>query len=161
MHFIDENFWVGISFLIFLYFAYRPVKKAIINSLDSRIRDIKETLSQAEKLKNEAKLLLEQTEQEVRYFEEYKQQALSSAVQSTERLVEAKTKEMENALTRKSDLVKNLIENEKTKAFNKLKDEFTNNVISLVTSYLKESKNNNISNEEIINKLFDKKELKK
>ena len=161
MHFIDENFWVGISFLIFLYFAYRPVKKAIINSLDSRIRDIKETLSQAEKLKNEAKLLLEQTEQEVRYFEEYNQQALSSAVQSTERLVEAKTKEMENAITRKSDLVKNLIENEKTKAFNKLKDEFTNNVISLVTSYLKESKNNNISNEEIINKLFDKKELKK
>lgn len=157
MHFIDENFWVAVSFLIFIYFAYKPIKKAIINSLDSRINEIKETLSQAEKLKSEAKSLLDQTEKEISHFEEYKQQVMNSAKLSTERLIETKTKEMELALARKSDSIKNLIENEKIKAFNKLKGEFTDNVISLVRSYLIESKNNNVSDEEIIKNFLDKK----
>lgn len=157
MHFIDENFWVAVSFLIFIYFAYKPIKKAIINSLDSRINEIKETLSQAEKLKSEAKSLLYQTEQEISHFEEYKQQVINSAKLSTERLIETKTKEMELALARKSDSVKNLIENEKIKAFNKLKTEFTDNVISLVRGYLIESKNNNVSDEEIIKNFLNKK----
>lgn len=157
MHFIDENFWVAVSFLIFIYFAYKPIKKAIINSLDSRINEIKETLSQAEKLKSEAKSLLDQAEKEISHFEEYKQQVMDSAKLSTERLIETKTKEMELALARKSDSVKNLIENEKIKAFNKLKSEFTDSVISLVRNYLIESKNNNVSDEEIIKNFLDKK----
>ena len=42
MHFFDENFWIAVSFVIFLYFAYKPIKKAIINSLDAKINEIKE-----------------------------------------------------------------------------------------------------------------------
>ena len=115
MHFLDENFWVAVSFIVFLYFAYKPVKKAILNSLDSKINDIKAKLTQTEKVKAEAKLLLEEIQGEMEKFEEYKEQIINKAKASTERLIEKRTKELEIALDRKSKSANQLIENEKSK----------------------------------------------
>jgi len=87
MHFFDENFWVAISFILFLYFAYKPVKKAIINSLDVKIDDIKQKFAESEKIKTEAKLLLEEIQKEMMNFEEYKKQIINKAKDSTEKLI--------------------------------------------------------------------------
>ena len=157
MHFFDENFWVAVSFIIFLYFAYKPVRKAIINSLDARINDIKEKLAQTEKLKAEAKSLLEEVQKEMENFESYKQQLLDKAKISTDNLIEKRTKELEIALTRKSNSATSLIENEKSKISEELKNEFTDTVINIVRNYLIETKNNSVSDEAIINKFIDKK----
>lgn len=157
MHFLDENFWVAVSFIVFLYFAYKPVKKAILNSLDSKINDIKEKLTQTEKVKAEAKLLLEEIQREMEKFEEYKEQIINKAKTSTERLIEKRTKELEIALDRKSKSANQLIENEKSKISEELKNEFTDTVINIVKNYLVESKNNSISDEEIINNFINKK----
>ena len=40
IHFFDESFVIAVCFIIFIYLAYRPVKKAIIASLDARINEI-------------------------------------------------------------------------------------------------------------------------
>jgi F-type H+-transporting ATPase subunit b len=157
MHFLDENFWVAVSFIVFLYFAYKPVKKAILNSLDSKINDIKAKLTQTEKVKAEAKLLLEEIQREMEKFEEYKEQIINKAKASTERLIEKRTKELEIALDRKSKSANQLIENEKSKRSEELKNEFTETVINIVKNYLVESKNNSISDEEIINNFINKK----
>ncbi|MFK7968634.1 MAG: ATP F0F1 synthase subunit B [Rickettsiaceae bacterium] len=157
MHFFDENFWVAVSFIVFLYFAYKPVKKAILNSLDSKINDIKEKLAQTEKIKAESKLLLEEIQQEMEKFEEYKEKIINKAKVSTERLIEKKTKEMEIALDRKSKSSNQFIEHEKSKISEELRNEFTDTVINTVKNYLAESKNNSISDEEIINKFINKK----
>jgi F-type H+-transporting ATPase subunit b len=157
MHFLDENFWVAVSFIVFLYFAYKPVKKAILNSLDSKINDIKEKLTQTQKVKTEAKLLLEEIQGEMEKFEEYKEQIINKAKASTERLIEKRTKELEIALDRKSKSANQLIENEKSKISEELKNEFTDTVINIVKNYLVESKNNSISDEEIINNFINKK----
>jgi len=157
MHFFDENFWIAVSFVIFLYFAYKPIRKVITNSLDARINEIKEKLAQTEKIKTEAKLLLEETQKEMENFEEYKQQIIAKAKISTDKLIEKRTKEMEIALTRKSEDAVKLLENEKSKITQQLRDEFTDTVINLVRSYLDESKNNSVSDEEIINRFIKQK----
>ena len=157
MHFLDENFWVAVSFIVFLYFAYKTVKKAILNSLYSKINDIKAKLTQTEKVKAEAKLLLEEIQGEMEKFEEYKEQIINKAKTSTERLIEKRTKELEIALDRKSKSANQLIENEKSKISEELKNEFTDTVINIVKNYLVESKNNSISDEEIINNFINKK----
>jgi len=157
MHFFDENFWVAISFILFLYFAYKPVKKAIINSLDAKIDDIKQKFAESEKIKTEAKLLLEEIQKEMTNFEEYKKQIISKAKDSTEKLIEKRTKEMEIALDRKSKSANQIIENEKSKISEELKNEFTDSVINSVRNYLIESKNNSISDEEIIDKFINHK----
>ncbi len=157
MHFFDENFWVAISFILFLYFAYKPVKKAIINSLDAKIDDIKQKFAESEKIKTEAKLLLEEIQKEMMNFEEYKKQIINKAKDSTEKLIEKRTKEMEIALDRKSKSANQIIENEKSKISEELKNEFTDSVINSVRNYLIESKNNSISDEEIIDKFINHK----
>jgi F-type H+-transporting ATPase subunit b len=156
MHFMDESFWVAVGFVIFLYFAYKPIKKAIINSLDARINEIKQDLAETEKLRAEAKALLSEVQNEMKNFEKYKEQVLSSAKVSTERLVDTRSKELDLELERKSNSAIMSIENEKAKASSQLKNEFTDNVISVVRSYLVESKNNSVSDEEIIKKFIKK-----
>jgi F-type H+-transporting ATPase subunit b len=157
MHFFDENFWVAISFILFLYFAYKPVKKAIINSLDAKIDDIKQKFAESEKIKTEAKLLLEEIQKEMMNFEEYKKHIVNKAKDNTEKLIEKRTKEMEIALDRKSKSANQIIENEKSKISEELKNEFTDSVINSVRNYLIESKNNSISDEEIIDKFINHK----
>lgn len=154
MHFFDENFWIAVSFIVFLYFAYKPIKKSIINSLDAKINEIKDKLDQTEKIKIEAKLLLEATQKEMENFEVYKQQIINKAKSSTKKLIEKRTKEMEMSLNRKSEEAIKLLESEKSKINQHLREEFTETVMHLVRSYLGESKNNTVSDEEIINRFI-------
>lgn len=72
IHFFDESFVVAVCFIIFIYFAYQPVKKAIIASLDARIEEIKTRLAETEQVKKDAKLFLEEIEREMSAFEERK-----------------------------------------------------------------------------------------
>jgi F-type H+-transporting ATPase subunit b len=150
MHFFDESFVVAICFIIFLYFAYRPVKKAIIASLDSKINDIKSKLDETEKLKKEAKQLLDEIKQEIEVFEKRKESILESAKISTERLVDTRSKEIELMLARKKDSAIKSINNQKDKASGEMRAEFTDAVLNTVRAYLVETKNNSVSDEEIL-----------
>ena len=127
------------------------------NSGPNKINEIKEKLAQTEKIKTEAKRLLEETQKEMENFEEYKKQIIDKAKISTDKLIEKRTKEMEIALTRKSADAVKLIENEKSKIKQQLKEEFTDTVINLVRNYLVASKNNAVSDEEIINRFIKQK----
>ena len=156
IHFFDESFVIAICFVVFIYLAYRPVKKAIVASLDARIDEIKTKLAETEELKRDAKLLLDEIKQEMQVFEERKKSILESADTSTQRLVETRTKEMELMLARKKDSAIKSIDNQKDKASDQMRAEFTDAVLKTVRTYLIETKNNSVSDEEIITNLLKK-----
>ncbi len=156
MHFFDESFVVAVCFVIFVYLAYRPIKKAIIASLDARIEEIKQKLAQAEKLKADAKSLLDKVEKELGDFEVRKKDILESAQNSIERLVETRNKELSLLLARKKDSAIKAIDNEREKASDKLRSEFTETVLKLVKTYLTQTKNNDVSDQEIIERFLKK-----
>jgi F-type H+-transporting ATPase subunit b len=85
--FFTESFVVAICFLIFIYFAYKPIKKAIIASLDARIKEIKHQVTESKKLKDDAKNLLSEVEEKINSFEERKKSILASARTSNQRFV--------------------------------------------------------------------------
>ena len=156
MHFFDESFVVAVCFVIFVYLAYRPVKKAIIASLDAKIEEIKQKLAQAEKLKADAKSLLDEVERELSDFEVRKKDILESAQNSIERLVETGDKEISLLLARKKDSAIKAIDNEREKASDMLRSDFTETVLQLVKSYLTQTKNNDVSDQEIIERFLKK-----
>ena len=156
IHFFDESFVIAVCFIIFIYLAYRPVKKAIIASLDARINEIKEKLAKAERLKEEAKNLLDEVEKELDEFEARKKDIITSAQNSIERLVETKNKEISLLLARKKDSAIKAIDNEREKASDSLKLEFTETVLNLVKNYLIQTKNNAVSDQEIIERFIKK-----
>jgi F-type H+-transporting ATPase subunit b len=156
IHFFDESFVIAVCFIIFIYLAYRPVKKAIIASLDARINEIKEKLAKAERLKEEAKNLLDEVEKELDEFEARKKDIITSAQNSIERFVETKNKEISLLLACKKDSAIKSIDNEREKASNSLKLEFTETVLNLVKNYLVQTKNNAVSDQEIIERFIKK-----
>ncbi|MEM6338339.1 MAG: ATP F0F1 synthase subunit B [Pseudomonadota bacterium] len=156
IHFFDESFVIAICFVVFIYLAYRPVKKAIVASLDARIDEIKTKLAETEELKKDAKVLLDEIKQEMQVFEERKKSILESADTSTQRLVETRTKEMELMLARKKDSAIKSIDNQKDKASDQMRAEFTDAVLKTVRTYLIETKNNSVSDEKIITNLLKK-----
>ena len=156
IHFFDESFVIAVCFIIFIYLAYRPVKKAIIASLDARINEIKEKLAKAERLKEEAKSLLDEVEKELDEFEARKKDIITSAQNSIEHLVETKNKEISLLLARKKDSAIKAIDNEREKASDSLKLEFTETVLNLVKNYLIQTKNNAVSDQEIIERFIKK-----
>ena len=51
--FSDPQFWVFIAFIIFIGIIFNPIRKVLSVGLDNKIKDIKDSINQAEKLKND------------------------------------------------------------------------------------------------------------
>ena len=63
---IDATFWVAVSFFIFLAaLIYLKIPQKMNISLNSKISEIKKELDEAEKLKEEAKILLSDYERKI------------------------------------------------------------------------------------------------
>jgi len=56
--FSDPQFWVAIAFIIFVIAVFNPIKKTIRSSLDTKINEIKDSIEEAENLKNETQITL-------------------------------------------------------------------------------------------------------
>ena len=54
----DPRFWVLIAFIIFIGIMIKPVRKILSINLGGKIQEIKDSIDQAEKIKNDAQLAL-------------------------------------------------------------------------------------------------------
>ena len=54
--FSDPKFWITISFIIFIALIFNPIRKILGTSLDLKIKEIKDSIDEAENLKNETQL---------------------------------------------------------------------------------------------------------
>ena len=57
--FSDPQFWVAVSFILFIVAIFNPVRKILISSLDTQIKDIRNKIDEIENLKNEAQKALD------------------------------------------------------------------------------------------------------
>ena len=56
--FSDPQFWVLVAFIIFIGVTIKPVRKMLSINLGDKIQEIKDSIDQAEKIKNDAQLTL-------------------------------------------------------------------------------------------------------
>ncbi len=56
--FSDPQFWVAVSFFLFIVVIFNPVRKILTSNLDSQINEIKSKIDEAENLKNQAQKTL-------------------------------------------------------------------------------------------------------
>ena len=63
---IDATFWVAISFIIFVgLILYFKIPEKVKSALDDSINNIKKEISEAEKLKEDAKMILSEHEKKI------------------------------------------------------------------------------------------------
>ena len=58
--FSDPQFWVAVSFILFIVAIFNPVRKILTSSLDAQISDIKNKIDEVENLNNEAQKALDE-----------------------------------------------------------------------------------------------------
>ncbi len=58
--FSDPQFWVAVSFILFIAAIFNPVRKILTSSLDAQISDIKNKIDEVESIKNEAQKALDE-----------------------------------------------------------------------------------------------------
>ena len=120
---IDATFWVAGSFVIFFGgLIYLKVPHKINDILDKLILDIKNEIDESEKLRTEAKTLLDNAQKKLDTANSIKTEILDQAKKDSDRLII----ELNDKFHKSSDLKKNLAENKinqmKEKAIKEIKD---------------------------------------
>ena len=107
---IDATFWVGVSFILFFGgLIYLKVPQKINEILNKLITDIKNEIDESEKLRSEAKILLDNS-----------QAKLNSAQNESKKIIDQAKKESEALIIEMNDKFHKSSETKKTLAENKI-----------------------------------------
>ena len=146
---IDATFWVAISFIIFFgALIYLKIPQKISEVLDKMISDIKNEIDESEKLRTEAKTLLDHSQKKLDTAQSVSNEILENAKKDADRLII----EMNDKFHKMSDIKKNLAKSVSYKEKTSYKDikKFVKNVIKNKNKTMKFIKK---ANKEIIKNL--------
>ena len=105
---IDSTFWVAVSFVIFFGgLIYLKIPQKINEILNKLILDIKNEIDESERLRTEAKTLLDNAQNKLDKAESVKNQIIDQAKKDSDRLIIS----LNDKFHKSSDLKKNLAEN--------------------------------------------------
>ena len=120
---IDATFWVAVSFLIFFGgLVYLKIPQKINEILDKLISDIKNEIDESEKLRTEAKTLLDNAQNKLDTAQSVSEGILEQAKKDSDKLII----ELNDKFHKTSEIKKNLAENKiaqmKEAAIKEIKD---------------------------------------
>ena len=145
---LDATFWVTISFFIFIgILFYFKVPQKVIETLESNISNISNQISEAEKLKEDAKNILIEQERKI-----------SNSKNEVKEMIDKANEEAEKNVIRTNNEFHNLMENRKKNAEERIKQ--------LKNQAMKDIKNASVkiaieSVEKLIKNSLDKSKLDK
>ena len=120
---IDSTFWVAISFIIFFGgLIYLKIPQKVNNILNKLISDIKNEIDESEKLRTEAKILLDNAQNKLDTAQSVGNEILEQAKKDSDKLII----ELNDKFHKSSEIKKNLAENKigqmKEAAIKEIKD---------------------------------------
>ncbi|PDH20824.1 MAG: ATPase [Pelagibacterales bacterium MED-G42] len=120
---IDATFWVAVSFIIFFgVLIYLKIPKKISQILDKMISDIKNEIEESEKLRTEAKTLVDNAQNKLDTAQSVSNEILEEAQKDADKLII----ELNDKFHKSSEIKKNLAENKirqmKEAAIKEIKD---------------------------------------
>ena len=149
---IDATFWVAVSFILFFAgLVYLKVPQKINELLNKLIKDIKNEIEESERLRAEAKALLDNS-----------QTKLESAQNESKKIIEQAKKESENLIIemndrfhKSSEIKKNLAENKISQMKEAAIKEIKDNSIKLAVESVKKIISTSIDKSKLDN-IFEK-----
>jgi len=149
---IDSTFWVAISFLIFLCgLVYLKIPHKINQVLNKLISDIKKEIDESEKLRLEAKILLDKAQDKLNTAQKVSDNILEQARKDGDRLVI----EMNDKFHKSSEIKKNLSKNKITQMKHAALKEIKNVSIKIAVESVRKIISTSVDKSKIDN-LFDK-----
>ena len=120
---IDATFWVAVSFVIFFSgLIYLKIPQKINELLEKLISDIKNELDESEKLRSEAKILLDNAQSKLDTAQKNSEEISKQAKKDSDRLVIEMNDKFHKSSEIKKNLAKNKITQMKEVALKEIKD---------------------------------------
>ena len=149
---IDATFWVGVSFILFFAgLIYLKIPQKINEILNNLITNIKNEIVESEKLRAEAKTLLESSQIKLESAQKESKKIINQAKKESENLIIEMNDKFHKSSEIKKNLAKNKISQMKVSALKEIKD----NSIRLAVDSVKKIISNSIDKSKLDN-LFEK-----
>ena len=149
---IDATFWVGISFVLFFAgLIYLKIPQKINEILNNLIANIKNEIDESEKLRAEAKTLLESSQIKLESAQKESKKIINQVKKESENLIIEMNDKFHKSSEIKKNLAKNKISQMKETALKEIKD----NSIRLAIDSVKKIISNSIDKSKLDN-LFEK-----
>ncbi|WP_342272461.1 ATP F0F1 synthase subunit B [Candidatus Tisiphia endosymbiont of Parasteatoda lunata] len=155
MQLFDEKFWLAVCFLIFVYLVYRPIKNIILKSLDDKIMVIKDQVLEAQKLNEDMTLLFEDATAQIQQIEVLREKMIKDGKETANNIIKQQNEEIDKFLESKKLEAIDLMNRQKLEASQMLQSEFCDKMVELVTTYMRSTKNDSISDSEIAKRLME------
>ena len=141
---IDATFWVAVSFFIFVGgLIYLKVPQKVNGSLNEKIKQIKNELDEAEKLKNESKNLLSSYENKIDVSKKETKEIINLSKKQSETMIIEKTNKFHQDMDLKKKNAEQKIAQLKEDALHDIKKASVKISIDAVTNLIKNSVDKN------------------
>ncbi len=131
--------WTVITFIVLLLILKKVAWKPILTALDKRENDIRESLVQAEKAKDEAKQILEENQANLAKAEEESRKIIEQSRTYAESLKEQLMKESKAQAKKIVDDASSEIQRNKDAAFEELKGQIADIAVNAAEKIIRES----------------------
>lgn len=137
--FSDPQFWVAVSFILFIAAIFNPVRKMLVSSLDAQIIEIKTKIEEAENLKNEAQKTLSELKKKEAEVEKEIEKFKTDAENKISELKNLSSKKLSDQIEKKKILADNRIEQLLRDTNQNIKSYIADIAIEAITDILKTS----------------------
>ena len=134
--FADPQFWVAVSFILFIAVIFNPVRKILGSSLDAQINDIKNKIDEVENLKNEAQKALDEIKEREAKVEKEIQNLKSESEKRIAELKDISSTKLTDQIEKRKILANNKIEQLVRDTKNSLKNYITSVAIETTRNVL-------------------------
>jgi F-type H+-transporting ATPase subunit b len=137
---IDATFWVAISFIIFIgVLIYFKIPQKVKNILDQNILNIKDQITEAEKLKDEAKNILSEHEKKISNSKAEVKNMISKANSDVEKNIIKTNEEFQNSMEIRKRNAEDRLRQMKNQAYKDIKNASIKIAMETVEKLLKNS----------------------
>jgi F-type H+-transporting ATPase subunit b len=151
---IDATFWVAVSFLIFFGgLIYLKIPQKINNLLSKLISDIKNEIDESEKLRTEAKILLDNAQAKLESSKDQSKEILDQSKKDSDKLTIELNNKFHKSIEIKKASIENKISQMKEAALKEIKDASikiaVDSVKKIITTSVDKNKLDNLFNKNL------------
>lgn len=146
---LNASFWVAISFCIFVFLAYRPIKNALFKYLDNEIANVASSLSDAKKLKEEAEEMVNSLKLSIKELEQERLSIIKTVEEQNNILIATQKKELDLIIYRKEKETIDRIDQLTLEATDEIKNILSSKSAKFVENYISNNRKSFPSDKDI------------
>lgn len=134
----SAEFWVAISFLVFVTAFFRPIKRAVLSALDQRIAQIRAEVEEAQRLREEAQSALASYQRRQREALQEAEKIIAHAKEEAQRAKERAEAELDESIKRREQQAADKIAQSEAAAMDEIRDRAVELAIAATARILEE-----------------------